>query len=93
MASLWLTAAQLSEKVHFVVLDTIAILTIITIDLHANHLSWIELILRKSDFTTGLRGSERHESSNLADDLKSVVLWLNFLRRLVDVDATTTTEG
>ena len=93
MASLWFTAAQLSVKVHFVVLDTITILTVITVDLHANKFSRIELILRKSDFTTGLRGAERHKSSNFANDLQSIVLWHNFLRRLVDVDSTTTTEG
>ena len=93
MASLWFTAAQLSEKVHFVILDTITILTVITVNLHANKFSRIELILRKSNFTAGLRGAERHESSNFANDLQSIVLWYNFLSRLVYVDSTTTTES
>ena len=93
MAFFWLSAAQLPEQVEFVVLNTIAILGVITVNDNVYHLSRVVLIIHKSHFTARLRSAKRHEPSYFAYDLHFVVLELNFLCRLVNIDIATTAES
>ena len=58
MAFLWLSAAQLPEQVEFVVLNTFAILGVITVNIDVHHLSGVVLIIKESHFTACFRGAK-----------------------------------